>query len=520
MLSKFKHNFKIFKKIDHIKNSLLKKKLNKLNNLLKIKLIKLNTFLKIKLIKLNFLSKKKKLTFKINNRASYFVLGVIFFILSYLSIPYFYNNDKLINKVESELSKNLNIDFNLSENFSYRFFPRPYFTFEQVSFLNQFKNSGKIKVDIPINKLLFLENLQIKDIILSNVNFDVNKKNYNFFTELLKNDFSNFKFEIKNSNIFYRNTKNDVLFINKIDYLKYYYDKKKLSNFFIADNEIFNLFYNVKFNNDFVNKKITSVINSSSLNLKTEIYLDYKKLKKKEGLINFYYNKKKINAKYNYSKDLFEFNFSDRPINPNFNYEGTINLKPFFLESSGLFKKINSKEFLNPNSILLQFLKTEILNNKNLNMNTSLNVKQIDALEDLDNVALKVKIIEGLIDINETTLSWLNIADLKISDSLIFMNNNNLVLDALITIKINNFQEFYKFFQTPRNHRKEVKNIQFNLSYNFDQFTADLNDIRIDGLIDPKVNKSLKKLILKNNKLQNRIYFKNLINQAMKFYAG
>ena len=299
MLSKFKHNFKIFKKIDHIKNSLLKKKLNKLNNLLKIKLIKLNTFLKIKLIKLNFLSKKKKLTFKINNRASYFVLGVIFFILSYLSIPYFYNNDKLINKVESELSKNLNIDFNLTENFSYSFFPRPYFTFEQVSFLNQLKNSGKIKIDIPINKLLFLENLQIKDIILSNVNFNVNKKNYNFFTELLKNDFSNFKFEIKNSNIFYRNIKNDVLFINKIDYLKYYYDKKKLSNFFIADNEIFNLFYNVKFNNDFVNKKITSVINSSSLNLKTEIYLDYKKLKKKEGLINFYYNKKKINAKYN-----------------------------------------------------------------------------------------------------------------------------------------------------------------------------------------------------------------------------
>jgi hypothetical protein len=100
------------------------------------------------------------------------------------------------------------------------------------------------------------------------------------------------------------------------------------------------------------------------------------------------------------------------------------------------------------------------------------------------------------------------------------MNNNNLVLDALITIKINNFQEFYKFFQTPRNHRKEVKNIQFNLSYNFDQFTADLNDIRIDGLIDPKVNKSLKKLVLKNSKLQNKIYFKNLINQAIKFYAG
>ena len=520
MLSKFKHNFKIFKKIDHIKNSLLKKKLNKLNNLLKIKLIKLNTFLKIKLIKLNFLSKKKKLTFKINNRASYFVLGVIFFILSYLSIPYFYNNDKLINKVESELSKNLNIDFNLSENFSYRFFPRPYFTFEQASFLNQFKNSGKIKVDIPINKLLFLENLQIKDIILSNVNFDINKKNYNFFTKLLKNDFSNFKFEIKNSNIFFRNIKNDVLFINKINHLKYYYDKKKLSNFLIADNEIFNLFYNIKFKNDFVNKKITSVLNSSSLDLKIDNSLDYKYPNKKEGLINIFHNKKKSNAVYNYGKDLFEFNFSERSVSPNFSYKGSINLKPFFSESSGLFEKVNLKKFLNPNSILIQFLKTEILNNKNLNMNTSLNIKRVDTLPNLNNLILKLKIREGLIDINQTSINWLEIADIKISDSLILMNDSNLVLDGLVTIQINDFQEFYKSFQTPRNYRKEIKKIEFNLSYNFDQLTADLDDIRIDGVIDPNINKILKQLILKNNKLQNRIYIKNLINQAMKFYAG
>jgi hypothetical protein len=220
------------------------------------------------------------------------------------------------------------------------------------------------------------------------------------------------------------------------------------------------------------------------------------------------------------AKDLFEFNFSERSVNPNFNYKGTINLKPFFSESLGLFEKVNLKEFLNPNSILLQFLKTEILNNKNLNMNTSLNAKQINTLQNLYNLALKVKIREGLIDINETTISWLDIADIKISDSLIFMNDNNLVIDALVTIQINNFQEFYKSFQTPRNYRKEIKKIEFNLSYNFDQFTADLNDIRIDGVIDLKVNKILKQLNLKNNKLQNRIYFKNIINQAMKFYAG
>ena len=517
MLSKFIHNLKISKKIDNF----IKKIDHLINNIKKIFLNKLNNLFKIKSIKLNFISKKKKLrVFTINRRTSYLLFGVIFFILSYLSAPFFYNKYELIDKMENELSKNLNIKFNLSEKFTYSFFPRPHFTFKQVSLLNKLQKSSKIKIDIPINKLIFLKNIKIKDIVLSNINFDINKENYNFFTELLKNDFSNFKFEIKNSNIFFRNIKNDVLFINKINHLKYYYDKKKLSNFLIADNEIFNLFYNVKFKNDFVNKKITSVLNSSSLDLKIDNSLDYKYPNKKEGLINIFHNKKKSNAVYNYGKDLFEFNFSERSVSPNFSYKGSINLKPFFSESSGLFEKVNLKKFLNPNSILIQFLKTEILNNKNLNMNTSLNIKRVDTLPNLNNLILKLKIREGLIDINQTSINWLEIADIKISDSLILMNDSNLVLDGLVTIQINDFQEFYKSFQTPRNYRKEIKKIEFNLSYNFDQFTADLDDIRIDGVIDPNINKILKQLILKNNKLQNRIYIKNLINQAMKFYAG
>ena len=226
MLSKYKHNFKIFKKIDLYKNILFKKKLNKLNL---------------------FVRKKGSTFFLGHNRNLLFLFGVFFIILSYLSVPYFYNATKIIYKIETELSKNLNINFKLSKNFKYNFFPRPNFTFAEVSFLNQLKNSGKIKVDIPISKLLFYENIEIKDIVLSNVNFNLDKQNYDLFTNLLKNDYSNFKFEIKDSNIFYRTIKNDVLFINKINYLKYYYDKKKLSNFLISDNEIFNLRYNIKF---------------------------------------------------------------------------------------------------------------------------------------------------------------------------------------------------------------------------------------------------------------------------------
>ena len=55
---------------------------------------------------------------------------------------------------------------------------------------------------------------------------------------LLDKNFKNSNFIIKNSNIFYRNKENEVLFINKIINLKYYYDVKVLRNIFISKNEI------------------------------------------------------------------------------------------------------------------------------------------------------------------------------------------------------------------------------------------------------------------------------------------
>ena len=275
MLSKFKHNFKIFKKINYFKNSLLKIKSNKLNSLIKnIKFNKQKILSNIKLNKHKFISNKKKLKLYTSyDRILLLLVGVVFLIISYLSIPFFYDSNKLIDKVKNELFKNLNINFNLTEDFSYSFFPRPILTFQKVSFLDQVDDLGEMKVNISPRNLFFLKKINIGDVTLKNINLNINKKNYNFFTELLKNDYSNFKFEIKNSNIFYRNIKNDVLFINKVNKLKYYYDEKKSSNFLIANNEIFNIPYNIKFQNNFNKRKIETLINSDLLKLKLKTNL-------------------------------------------------------------------------------------------------------------------------------------------------------------------------------------------------------------------------------------------------------
>ncbi len=69
-------------------------------------------------------------------------------------------------------------------------------------------------------------------------------------------------------------------------------------------------------------------------------------------------------------------------------------------------------------------------------------------------------------------------------------------------------------------YQNQINQIDLNFSYNFDQNIAELKDIKIDNKINQNVNKILNNIILKKDDLQNKIYFKNLLNKAIKSYAG
>ena len=73
---------------------------------------------------------------------------------------------------------------------------------------------------------------------------------------------------------------------------------------------------------------------------------------------------------------------------------------------------------------------------------------------------------------------------------------------------------------TPKNYRNRIKKIDLNFTYNFDQKIAELKDIKIDNKINQNVNQILSNVVLKKHDLQNKIYFKNLLNKAIKSYSG
>ena len=105
-------------------------------------------------------------------------------------------------------------------------------------------------------------------------------------------------------------------------------------------------------------------------------------------------------------------------------------------------------------------------------------------------------------------------------DSLIYVKDGELILDGKINLNIKNYDEIYKFLITPKKYRNKLTNIKANFVYNFDQKIVNFDNILINNKSNKELNQILERLIFKKNKLQNKLYIKNILNRALKSYAG
>jgi hypothetical protein len=437
-------------------------------------------------------------------------------------IPNIYDKNEINIKLNNQLQKKFNLNFNLSQDFTYNFLPRPHFIYRN-SFIvkdgSEISKIKKLKIFITLNNFFSYKNFNVQNLIIEKSNFNLDNQTHNFFINLLDGDFQEGKLIIKDSNIFYKNKDNEVLFINKILNMKYFYDNKNLQNKIILKNEIFNLPYEIELNKNNIDKNIFSRLNLGFLKLKIYNELDFSG-EDKRGLVNFTLNKDKFSATYNINKNNFIFYLFDNLENSNFSFKGEFNFNPFYSKLEGEIKEINILYLLNSNKLILQLLKTEILNNRNLNLDLNVYANEFQNFGDFVDIHFNSKIQEGLIDMDNTQFSWRDNADFFLDNSLIYVKDGELILDGTFNLIIKNSNEVYKFLLTPKKYRNELTNIQANFVYNFDQKIVNLKNILIDGRSNKNVNKTLESLIFKKNKLQNRVYLKNIFNRALKFYSG
>ena len=496
-MSKSNPFIKIFKNINNSINSLLEKNLNKLN-----------------------LKNIKNLT--TNNKIILTFVALFVLFISYLLLPTLYKQQDLSNKLTSELSKKLNIQFKFSNKITYNFFPLPHFKVSDAIILHNKSEKSKIKhlkIYLYFENFFSVKNVKIKNIQIEEANFNFKKTNYNFFLKLLNNNFTNETLKIKNSNIFFRNSKNEVLLINKILDMKYFYDTKELKNIVKSKNQIFNIPYDIRFYDNKIEKKLMSRISIDFLKLQINNEFVYGE-KVKIGKADLVFKKTKSIFKYKKDKKRFEFDFFDKIENQNFFYSGIININPFYSTINGKADEIDASYLFNKNGIIAQLIKTEIFNNKNIDFSLKINSKKTNNNFIFENIIFNSKIQEGLIDIDGTQFKWKNYASFKLDDSLIYLKKGELFLDGKVRININKNEEIYKYLLTPKKYRKKLSIIEFGFSYNYDQKITILTDIKINNVYNQSLNKIMSNITLKDNNLQNKIYLKNLINEAIKSYSG
>ena len=157
---------------------------------------------------------------------------------------------------------------------------------------------------------------------------------------------------------------------------------------------------------------------------------------------------------------------------------------------------------------------------KNLNFNVKINSDKIKNFQSFKRFILNSKIYEGFIDLDNTSISWSNHVNFTIIESLIYVKEGELMLSGKLNLIIDDYKKIYQFLLTPKNYRSEIKKINVNFVYNFDQQTMSLYNIEVDDKTNPKVDNLLNILMFKNNTLQNKIYLKNIFNKAIKAYVG
>ena len=159
---------KNFKSINNLFNKLLTDNLNKLN-LLNLKNNKKNTVAQ--------------------KRFFFSIIGLILICLFYLLLPSFYNREETIKKLETIVSKEHKINFELNESISYSFLPRPHFNFKKAIIKDdseKISNIGELDIYISLKNLLNLNSLKILDIKASDSSIYLKKKNISDVFNFLK----------------------------------------------------------------------------------------------------------------------------------------------------------------------------------------------------------------------------------------------------------------------------------------------------------------------------------------------
>ena len=485
------------------------------------------------------LFKNKKIlnsAFEVSSLNKYIIsfISLLFFYLFYLSIPNLYNKTWVQNTIENRLLEEFKINFSVSSEISYNILPSPHFLIKNSKIFrqddgktNSLSEIKKLKIFISQKNLFIKEKMYIKNVLINDANFNLYEKDFNLLDKINIRKLSDKKIKVTKSNIFFKNNSDKTFAIVKISKAILFFDELKLFNILDLTGEIYNMPFSLSLNQTHFSATISEV------NRKVNIYSKKIKLKifnestiKSSGIITGLNNttilNSKISTKYNINKDKNRISFMDdesKVKNSKMSYNGNLSTEPFDLNLDIDLSKIEIAKIFNNDSIFFELLKTQLFFNENLSADISLSTKFLKRDEIFNRAKFNFNILNGTINFNQTKFINDKIGSLEVVNSLLYFDENKLILNSDIMIDIKNLNNLFSYLQTNKNKRNPIKKIYFNLNYDFSTDQIFLNSFKIDdGDNENEIVRVINDFYI--NKDNNTNKTRRMLNKLFSLYEG
>ena len=477
----------------------------------------------------NFNNLIKKTIFKVENKTNdkfhvskfskYLIsaIVVLFIYIFYLSIPLLYDKNWIQNKIVTELGNEFNINLGNSFDFSYRILPKPHYLIrDSKTSLAEIKT---LNVFISQNNFFNKDSIRINEVVIEEANFSLLSNDLKPLYKDSENKFSKKKIKINDSNVFFKNNLNEVISIIRISNAYLFFDEKNLFNLFDLKGEIFNIPFKLKYEN-VLNLRKQIEINAPDLKLKVINDFFKKDENLSSGISNISILSSSINTKFNIKDQIAIFQSDgSRIYNSKIDYNGQLAINPFDLNLKINLYDYKISNLFTPNSIINEFIKSGLLFNENISVQTLVNIKSTKKDEIFNEAKLELRILNGKISFDKSVFINNNIGLMKISNSDLFLENDKLFLSSNLSIDIKDIDKLYSFLNTSKNSRKNIRNIKLNIIYDFLSNQIELNNIKInDNDVSSQFNNIAEGFIDINS--NNLTKSRKLLNELINLYDG
>ena len=410
-----------------------------------------------------------------------FLLIVLFFTLGiYLSIPVLFNYKSIENIIESKFYSDFNINLNINGDIKYQLLPKPHLLISDSS-LSINENNQDMLVDIKSLKIFLYSNslypkskIKFEKFEIQNTNFILKNKEYN----ILRNYFHNSQskpFNIKKSKIFVVDEKDETLIISPIE--KIYFITSKQDNFkkLNIKGNLFDLNFKSLWKKKY-NSKMNSQIEIDFKEIKISIKnnLNYNDSLTFDGSMSLNFLNQNIDVNYQSENNKITLESPDN--NNDIKVNTSIELKPFYLNSSITLNRQNLNFMIDELISSLLNFKPDLLGNFNGNIKFLLtNIEH----ELIRNGKISFNISQNTVNLTEVLFNIDEIGQIN-SEIKYYEKDGDIIFNSSNSLIIKNKKEFAKKFQVKTDKVKDINMINFIIEKNINTGLISIYDIKID----------------------------------------